>query len=661
MLPFSLAVCLLVLQPLPVANGFVVPSVSRSCVHGLNDRDIFVSRKASVEDVTEDPTSPQSPSSSVTSATTTTSKSDAIAAALLETLQSEASQTSAKAWVEMMFGSEDDDANAALAGFYALFEGIRTTPEVTLGLRGTPFVLKKRDLQAALGGISFDGFFSWDDLQTTVQDPYTFLEAGRGTTDNRKGWKMAMVANNGGQTYDETRLTWTQITTALTQGTVVLNSAGAHVSKLAGPCLACLDATGLPNALNAYVTAPNMRTSAPPHTDKQDVIVVQTSCSKHWRVYSPPDPARNIMADVFARGKGDDNLPLHQLETLGCELLLDTVLNEGDVLFIPAGFPHTTDTVNHDNEYNSDDTSSATATSIHLTFGLDTRIWDLDYLGLRRWALRRANIRKDAKLGQLDVTDNKNIGPINLLPAETLRDLHEALPMGFLELDVNEQNAVEQAQQVCQELERISTKVDPDLTASMGQAVLEETTARLQEYGHQVLNIHRDMYLAAIQEGRTRDLERAMTAHLDNGDKPVSTSNLELERLSIVRVRSFFDKFESLGNELIEWAFSGSTGVAGSATSDNALPADWAFTLPLSVGDQVEADLGGAWFSATVKAVRGNLYDVVFFDGDADTGLERSMLKLLKPPAPDTDDEIDTSGMTAKQLKRWKKEQAKKK
>jgi hypothetical protein len=72
----------------------------------------------------------------------------------------------------------------------------------------------------------------------------------------------------------------------------------------------------------------------------------------------------------------------------------------------------------------------------------------------------------------------------------------------------------------------------------------------------------------------------------------------------------------------------------------------------------VEADLGGAFFPATVTRVAGNSYDVKFFDDDQESGLERSMLKLMRPPSLGTD-ESDTSNMTPKQLKRLKKEQEK--
>jgi len=99
---------------------------------------------------------------------------------------------------------------------------------------------------------------------------------------------MATVSNPRGQTFEEARLSFEDVQAALEKGTVIFNSAGAHIPKLAGPALACTDANALPNALNVYVTAPQMRTLALPRTDKQDVVVVQTSGKKHWKVYSPP-------------------------------------------------------------------------------------------------------------------------------------------------------------------------------------------------------------------------------------------------------------------------------------------------------------------------------------------------------------------------------------
>lgn len=109
---------------------------------------------------------------------------------------------------------------------------------------------------------------------------------------------------------------------------------------------------------------------------------------------------------------------------------------------------------------------------------------------------------------------------------------------------------------------------------------------------------------------------------------------------------------------MVEWSYDGKP--ADSSTSNTALPENWAFTMPIKVGDQVEADLGGAFFPATVTRVAGNSYEVQYFDGDKESGLERSMLKLLTPPKL-ANEEVDTSMMTPKQLKRWKKQQEKNK
>jgi hypothetical protein len=125
-------------------------------------------------------------------------------------------------------------------------------------------------------------------------------------------------------------MTFEDVTAALEKGTVIFNAAGAHIPKLAGPSLACTDATCTPNAINIYVTAAGKRTSAPPHTDKQDVVVVQMTGQKHWKVYAPPDSSLKPMADIFARGKGEDNMPLHQMEE-NTSLLLETTLMAGDV------------------------------------------------------------------------------------------------------------------------------------------------------------------------------------------------------------------------------------------------------------------------------------------------------------------------------------------
>lgn len=75
-----------------------------------------------------------------------------------------------------------------------------------------------------------------------------------------------------------------------TSGTVVFNSAGGFIPKLAQVCLAAVTAFDLPCALNMYLTNPGQKTSAPPHTDKQVLFTPSflffISLINFWRNFS---------------------------------------------------------------------------------------------------------------------------------------------------------------------------------------------------------------------------------------------------------------------------------------------------------------------------------------------------------------------------------------
>ena len=528
------------------------------------------------------------------------------------------------------------------AAFYALFKALRDVP---LGLKGQPILLRASQVSEAFGQeTGWEGYFDMKDLEKAVTDD--FLDAARGSTDNRKGWKITDVSVPRGESFEEARMTFEDVQAALDKGTVIFNAAGAHIPKLANPSLCATDATALPCAMNLYITAPAKRTSAPPHTDRQDVVVIQSTGAKYWRVYSPPNPARKPDADMFARGKGDDSLPLHLLPEWDCDLLLETTLQPGDVMLIPAAFPHTTSTV-----VDSDLAPAATDTSIHLTMNFDHHIWELDYLNARRLALRRACV-EDKALGQAADGLNPYTGKCNMISDDALRkDLFSALPLGLLEDDAPPSLVDE----IATELERISRAVDDETASAVPSTVWKETIERLQVQGRELLETHRDMYLAAIEEGRTREAEDAITAHLESSSPRVLTPE-RMKRLSLFRVKKYYDQINESKEKLKEWSFAGIATESGGVTKE--LPTNWAFTLPVKVGDQVEADLGGAFFPATVSRVSGNTYDVQFFDGDRETNLSREQIKLLVPPATSaTSDDVDTSNMTPKQLKRWKKEQ----
>ena len=160
--------------------------------------------------------------------------------------------------------------------------------------------------------------------------------------------------------------------------TVVMLNAGFVVPTLAHVSLAMIDATQLPIWLNVYLSKPGLARSTQLHTDKQDVLLVQTTGRKRWRVYRPPPPADAPAHDPFARGKGTD-----VMEERPDDLLIDTVMRPGDVLYIPAGFPHETDTTELGGDVGADDDALAAQPSVHLTVGLDTHLWALSYAKLR--------------------------------------------------------------------------------------------------------------------------------------------------------------------------------------------------------------------------------------------------------------------------------------
>lgn len=281
---------------------------------------------------------------------------------------------SSSAWVASL-GDGVHGAEAA-AAVYAAFAELAASAEFA-----TETWARRPMLRRDVPGVARS--FTLEHLAAAVDGD--FLDAGRGIAEGLGdgGWKMAAVSQPRGSSFEDAKMRYVDVQKAMEQGTVVFNSAGAHISRLGSVCLAALDAFGLPNCLNLYVTAKGRATSAPPHTDKQDVFVLQSGGAKRWRVFTPPPPDKKPHADPLARGKAHDALRLDELAAP----LLDVVLRPGDMLYVPAGFPHTTDTV-----HTAAAGAAADDDSIHLTIGLDTHIWGLDYAGMRRGALARSGL-----------------------------------------------------------------------------------------------------------------------------------------------------------------------------------------------------------------------------------------------------------------------------
>lgn len=203
------------------------------------------------------------------------------------------------------------------------------------------------------------------------------------------GHKTADIMRNGSKTdtwafvplkADPARATtWQEVAEAMEGGTIYFNTAGSLWSTLGGLCRLTNAAFGLPANVNVYITPPGQILSVSPHTDRQDVLVFQTQGRKRWRVYAPPKRSKGV--DPLNRGKAGDVL---SFEELG-KPMIDTVLQKGDLLYVPAGFPHTTDT-SHSIDLTSNEGQE---NSVHLTMGLDTHVWGLTLAHLRWSVLQR--------------------------------------------------------------------------------------------------------------------------------------------------------------------------------------------------------------------------------------------------------------------------------
>ena len=144
--------------------------------------------------------------------------------------------------------------------------------------------------------------------------------------------------------------------------TLILRGLERYHPAIAEFCGALAGDIGHPVRANAYVTPANARGHGI-HYDLHDVFVLQCAGRKHWKVHE-----RQI-ADPLP-GEGVD--PRVRAEDLG-PVVLDEVLEAGDSLYLPRGWPHLA--------------STAGEASTHLTLGVHVITW-LDVLGA---ALERAH------------------------------------------------------------------------------------------------------------------------------------------------------------------------------------------------------------------------------------------------------------------------------
>ena len=321
-------------------------------------------------------------------------------------------------------------------------------------------------------------------------------------------------------------------------------------------CLAAMDAFELPLCLNLYVTARGTSTSAPPHTDKQDVFVLQSCGAKRWRVFEPPAPAAKPNADPLARGKAHDSLEMSELG----EPLLDCVLSPGQVLYVPAGFPHTTDTVN-----TAEAGEAAGEDSVHLTIGIDTHIWGMNYASLRAGALGRASL-----------PDGLNV---QTLPKDKYWQVM-GIPRSLGFLRRHGAGGEHATADVAAELVRVMRLAEPkrwDAEVSDEEVArelgAEEIAQQLEQHRQRIYDVQRAMYLDAA-------LDRL----------PAGPPGAP--RVSLFRVQEHMAKLEAAMEDHVNWYGKEAAARAVAAAKASAGPT--AATKPKKAGSKVTtAAVGG--------------------------------------------------------------------
>ena len=236
-----------------------------------------------------------------------------------------------------------------------------------------------------------------------------------GTASDRWEGNGPLQPSQGSEGGRSSTLNKGDVRNALKEGTVFFNHASLAFPSLAALSTVVTESFGLASNLNVYITPPDVYVSVPPHTDAQDALIIQTQGKKRWRVFSPPPPqplTDKAPPDPFSRGKRGDVLTSADLG----EPLKDVVLIPGDIMYIPAGFPHTTDTKGG----NSNGENAFNETSLHLTVGLDSNIWGLTYAHVRSLLLKRSGLAHF--IG----------GSATRFDEEAARHSANTLPIGFL-------------------------------------------------------------------------------------------------------------------------------------------------------------------------------------------------------------------------------------
>ncbi len=153
-----------------------------------------------------------------------------------------------------------------------------------------------------------------------------------------------------------------------------------------------------PVALGIYLTPPGIP-GVQPHFDTQENLLLQVEGSKHWKVYSPLRELPEVEGSY--RGVTQEKLS---------EVLCETVLHPGDVLYIPRGFVHA-------------GAAQEGGPSLHITVNIHVRTW-FDFLSdaLAAVADRDPQLRRSLPVGF--VSDERATAALATSFAEVMQRFH---------------------------------------------------------------------------------------------------------------------------------------------------------------------------------------------------------------------------------------------
>jgi|GEM_PF-7070931 len=171
-----------------------------------------------------------------------------------------------------------------------------------------------------------DGFFGIDSLERLLEEPKLVTRAGlfkeQQLIGNPADYTREFVENE--------RSTGAAFTLR-------------GVQRVPGPvrdmCMEIAD-TGWPAVHAVALESPEGVVSLAPHWDLNPVIAVQTVGRKRWLIYEPVVSSGQEVIDRWYDGYGSGFTPEQKAAMLPENAAFDVTLNPGDVLFVPAGWPH---------------------------------------------------------------------------------------------------------------------------------------------------------------------------------------------------------------------------------------------------------------------------------------------------------------------------------